>query len=34
VAALNLISACPDIALVLNKAQPLATTSYGGYGAY
>jgi protein-tyrosine kinase len=34
VAALNLISACPDISLVLNKAQPLATTSYGGYGAY
>jgi receptor protein-tyrosine kinase len=34
VAALNLISACSDIALVLNKAQPLATTSYGGYGAY
>ena len=34
VAALNLISACPDISLILNKAQPLATTSYGGYGAY
>ncbi len=34
IAALNLISACPDISLVLNKAQPLATTSYGGYGAY
>ncbi len=34
VAALNLISACPEISLVLNKAQPLATTSYGGYGAY
>jgi receptor protein-tyrosine kinase len=34
VAALNLISACPDISFVLNKAQPLATTSYGGYGAY
>jgi receptor protein-tyrosine kinase len=34
VAALNLISACPDISLVLNKAQPLASTSYGGYGAY
>ena len=34
VAALNLISACPDISLVLNKAQPIASTSYGGYGAY
>jgi exopolysaccharide/PEP-CTERM locus tyrosine autokinase len=34
IAALNLISACPEIALILNKAQPLATTSYGGYGAY
>jgi receptor protein-tyrosine kinase len=34
IASLNLISACPDISLVLNKAQPLATTSYGGYGAY
>jgi len=34
VASLNLISACPDICLILNKAQPLATTSYGGYGAY
>jgi len=34
IAALNLISACPEISLVLNKAQPLATTSYGGYGAY
>ena len=34
VAALNLISACPEISLILNKAQPLATTSYGGYGAY
>jgi exopolysaccharide/PEP-CTERM locus tyrosine autokinase len=34
IAALNLISACPDISLILNKAQPLATTSYGGYGVY
>lgn len=34
VAALNLISACPEISLVLNKAQPIASTSYGGYGAY
>jgi receptor protein-tyrosine kinase len=34
IAALNLISACPDISFILNKAQPLATTSYGGYGAY
>jgi receptor protein-tyrosine kinase len=34
VAGLNLISACPEISLILNKAQPLATTSYGGYGAY
>ena len=34
IASLNLISACPDISLILNKAQPLATTSYGGYGAY
>jgi Mrp family chromosome partitioning ATPase len=34
VAALNLISTCPDISLILNKAQPLATTSYGGYGVY
>ena len=34
VAALNLVSACPDISLVLNKAQPIASTSYGGYGAY
>jgi receptor protein-tyrosine kinase len=34
IAALNLISACPEISFILNKAQPLATTSYGGYGAY
>lgn len=34
IAALNLISACPEISLILNKAQPLATTSYGGYGVY
>jgi receptor protein-tyrosine kinase len=34
VAALNLISACPNILLVLNKAQPISSTSYGGYGAY
>jgi receptor protein-tyrosine kinase len=34
IAALNLISACPDISFILNKAQPLASTSYGGYGAY
>jgi exopolysaccharide/PEP-CTERM locus tyrosine autokinase len=34
IAALNLISACQEIALVLNKAPPLATTSYGGYGVY
>jgi receptor protein-tyrosine kinase len=34
IAALNLISACPEISLILNKAQPLATTSYDGYGAY
>ena len=34
IAGLNLVSACPDISLILNKAQPLATTSYGGYGAY
>lgn len=34
IAALNLVSACQEIALVLNKAQPLATTSYGGYGVY
>ncbi len=32
--ALQLISACPDISLVLNKAGSGGSTSYGAYGAY
>lgn len=33
-AALQMIAKCPDISLVLNKARPGQSTSYGGYGAY
>ncbi len=33
-AALHLLSPCPDISLVLNKARQGGPTSYGGYGAY
>jgi protein-tyrosine kinase len=33
-AALQLLSTCPDVCLVLNKARQGGPTSYGGYGAY
>lgn len=33
-AALRLLTECPNVSLVLNKARPGRSTSYGGYGAY